>query len=239
MATELITTTTGIGALNALRANLQNVVAAIPQVNGKPILRMLNERDGWVFEQENVALPLGTQIVINTPSLKHGYVCWTNRVRDKNERLEERVFPLSTPLPSLHDLPVLKDPKTGQVCDWKLTLHAEVKVLTGRHKGTELIYKPSSLGGTQALGSVINALMDKFESYPVNHTGPFFVLPIVELQQLPPYSNRAGGKTYPPSLPVVGWMDLDGNVEGEVEDRAPLEGEPALTEEPLRRRRRV
>jgi hypothetical protein len=254
MSNEVTTPkTTGLGALNALNAlktGLNNVKASIPAVGGKPLLRMLNEKDGWVFGQENNALPLGTEIVFNTLTLHHGYVCWTDRGgKEKNELLDERYWSVAQPLPQYHEMPEMKDPKTGAVCQWKRAYKVEGKILSGKHKGTEVAYKPSSMGGEQAVGSIIAAITDKMGDDP-NAPIPPFILPICELRQKEPYANQSGGRTYPPDFPVVGWMDLEGNEEDADDDGAPEpvtaklaapepEPAPVVEEEAPRRRRRV
>lgn len=241
---------TGLGALNSIKAGLANVRAAVPEVGGKPILRMLQEKDGWVFGQEDNALPLGTEIVFNTLAIKHGYVCWTDRKGEKNELLEERMWGITQAATPVHEMPVLHDPKTEQPCQWKQAFSADAKVLAGKHKGTEVVYKPSSMGGAQAMGALMDAIMEKFDSYPDGFEGTMYVLPIVELRQKDPYSNKSGGKTYPPHFEIVGWMDLEGNEEDgdDAEDTdvkavdevvAAPEPEPEQTEEAPRRRRRA
>lgn len=242
---------TGLGALNAIKSGLANVRAQVPEVGGKPILRMLQEKDGWVFGQEDNALPLGTEIVFNTLAIKHGYVCWTDRKGEKNELLEERMWGITQAATPVHEMPVLEDPKTGATCQWKQAFSADAKILGGKHKGTEVVYKPSSMGGAQAMGALMDAIMEKFDSYPDGFEGTMYVLPIVELRQKDPYSNKSGGKTYPPHFEIVGWMDLEGNEEDEEDgdeataeleapkavDEKIAEPEPEETAPPRRRRR--
>jgi hypothetical protein len=241
---------TGLGALNSIKAGLANVRAAVPEVGGKPILRMLQEKDGWVFGQEDNALPLGTEIVFNTLAIKHGYVCWTDRKGEKNELLEERMWGITQAATPIHEMPALHDPKTEQPCQWKQAFSADAKILGGKHKGTEVVYKPSSMGGAQAMGALMDAIMEKFDSYPDGFEGTMYVLPIVELRQKAPYSNKSGGKTSPPHFEIVGWMDLEGNEEDgdDAEDTdvkavdekvAAPEPEPEQAEEAPRRRRRA
>lgn len=241
---------TGLGALNSIKAGLANVRAAVPEVGGKPILRMLQEKDGWVFGQEDNALPLGTEIVFNTLAIKHGYVCWTDRKGEKNELLEERMWGITQAATPIHEMPVLHDPKTEQACAWKQAFSADAKILSGKHKGTEVVYKPSSMGGSQAMGALMDAIMAKFDSYPDGYEGTMYVLPIAELRQKDAYANKSGGKTYPPHFEIVGWMDLEGNEEDgdDAEDTevkavdevvAAPEPEPEQAEEAPRRRRRA
>ena len=249
MSTEVTTPKqTGLGALGALKSGLANVRAKMPEAGGKGILRMLQEADGWVFGQEDNALPLGTEVVVNPLSIKHGYSCWTDRAKGegKNELLKELLYPISQQAPALHELDQLEDPKTGAKCAWKDLIAMEMKILSGKHSGTEISYKPTSVGGMNASRTVLDAILAKLdEDTP-------FVCPVIELQQ-DHYKHASYGKTYVPEFKVVGWMDLEGNEEGddvvdgpaavarkEPEPEPEVETEePAAEEAPARRRRRA
>jgi hypothetical protein len=244
---------TGLGALGALRTGLANVRAKLPEAGGKGILRMLQEADGWVFGQEDNALPLGTEVAINPLSIKHGYTCWTDRAKGegKNENLGERLYGLSEQVPAMHELEKMEDPKTGAPCAWKDALTMDMKILDGKHAKTEIVYKPTSVGGMNASRTIIDAIFDKLaEETP-------FVCPIVKLSQ-DNYKHASYGKTYVPQFEVVGWMDLEGNEEGadadadepkavakteeaepEVEAEAETEADTKAEEAPARRRRRA
>lgn len=250
--TNAITTpkNTGLGALGALKSGLANVRAKMPEAGGKGILRMLQEADGWVFGQEDNALPLGTEVVVNPLSIKHGYTCWTDRAKGegKNELLKELLYPISQQAPAVHELDQLEDPKTGAKCPWKDTIVIDMKILSGKHAGEEVVYKPTSVGGMNASRVVLDAILSKLDEDTA------FVCPVLELAQ-DSYKHASYGKTYTPEFKVVGWMDLEGNEEGDdvvdgpaaVARKAPepepeVEAEadePAAEEAPARRRRRA
>lgn len=242
---------TGLGALGALRTGLANVRAKLPEAGGKGILRMLQENDGWVFGQEDNALPLGTEVAINPLSIRHGYTCWTDRAKGegKNENLGERLYGLNQQVPAMHELDQMTDPKTGAPCAWKDALVVDMKIVSGKHKGTEIVYKPTSVGGMNASRKILDAIFDKLDE-----ESPF-VCPIVALGQ-DNYKHASYGKTYVPDFEVVGWMDLEGNEEdagdepravtkAEAEEPEPEIAEeaeaeaPAEDEAPTRRRRRA
>ena len=238
---------TGLGALGALRTGLANVRAKLPEAGGKGILRMLQEADGWVFGQEDNALPLGTEVAINPLSIRHGYTCWTDRAKGegKNENLGERLYGLSEQVPAMHELEKMEDPKTGAPCAWKDALTMDMKILDGKHANAEIVYKPTSVGGMNASRTIIDAVFDKLaEETP-------FVCPIVKLDQ-DNYKHASYGKTYVPKFEVVGWMDLEGNEEGadadepkavakaeEAEPEVETEADTQAEEAPARRRRRA
>lgn len=242
---------TGLGALGALRTGLANVRTKLPEVGGSPYLRLLKDGD-WVFGQEDNAVAKGTEAVINPLSIKHGYSCWTNRQpgQGKNENLGELMVGLNQPLPPVHELDRHSDPVTGQICPWKDQLAMDIKFLGGKHKGTQVMWKVSSVGGLNAARTILDAILSKLDE------GTPFVCPIITLDS-DSYKHNTYGKTYVPQMEVVGWMDLDGNEEGDdvvsgpasvarVEKQPEPEPEPqpeqvteTSADEAPRRRRRV
>ena len=233
---------TGLGALSALRGGLQNVRMKLPESGGSPYLRLLKDGD-WVFGQEDNAIAKGTEAVVNPLSIKHGYSCWTNRQpgQGKNEALGEIMVGLNQPLPMAHELPQHSDPTTGTVCPWKDQLSMDVKFIGGKHKGTQVMWKVSSVGGLNASRTILDAILTKLDE------GTPFVCPIITLDS-DSYKHATYGKTYTPKIEVVGWMDLEGNEEDAedngdpadvVEKLAAPEPEPVAQEEPARRRRRA
>lgn len=253
MTNEVTTTkNTGIAALGSLRTGLQNVRTKLPEVGGSPYLRLLKDGD-WVFGQEDNAVAKGTEAVINPLSIKHGYSCWTNRQpgQGKNENLGEIMVGLGQPLPMVHELPQHSDPTSGTPCPWKDQLSMDIKFIAGKHKGTQVMWKVSSVGGLNTARAILDAILAKLDE------GTAFVCPIIQLDS-DHYKHNTYGKTYVPKLEVVGWMDLEGNEEGddvvsgpasvarvtaqpepEPEPEPETQPEPEQAEEPVRRRRRV
>jgi hypothetical protein len=189
------------------------------------------------------------------------------RWRVKNDPLGEAMAPLNGVLPAVHTLPLHRDPlkvaeflkaaglddtasdaereealRDVPVLPWKDQLSMDVKFMTGKHKGTQVLYKVSSVGGLNACKGVLDAIMAKLDERTP------FVCPIVTLDS-DSYKHATYGKTYVPKIEVVGWTDLEGNEEeGDEDDGAPEpvtaklapppEPEP-VAEEPTRRRRRA
>lgn len=240
---------TGLGALAALRTGLQNVRTKLPEAGGSTFLRLLKDGD-WVFGQEDNAVAKGTEAVINPMSIRHGYSCWTNRQpgQGKNEKLGELMVGLGQPLPMAHELEQHKDPTLDTLCPWKDQISMDVKFIDGKHKGTQVLWNTSSIGGLNTARVVLDAILAKLAEETT------FVCPIVRLDS-DSYKHNTYGKTYTPVLEVVGWTDLEGKEEDDaaeapkVTKRADKEPEPvpepetaedpAPTDEPVRRRRRA
>ena len=240
---------TGLGALGALKTGLANVRTKLPEVAGSPYLRLLKDGD-WVFGQEDNAVAKGTEAVINPLSIKHGYSAWTNRQpgEGKNENLGEIMVGLNAALPAMHELEQKVDPQTGRPAPWKDQMSTDIKFLGGKHKGTQVMWKVSSVGGLNAAKGILDAILTKLDE------GTSFVCPIVTLDS-DSYKHTTYGKTYVPQIEIVGWMDLEGNEEDSDEPAAALDApkpvdevvkaepelEPEQTDEaaPPRRRRRA
>lgn len=234
---------TGLGALGALKTGLANVRTRLPEVASSPYLRLLKDGD-WVFGQEDNAVAKGTEAVINPLSIKHGYSCWTNRQpgEGKNEPLGEIMVGLNAALPAMHELEQKTDPQTGRPAPWKDQMAMDVKFLGGKHKGTQVLYKVSSVGGLNACKEILDAILTKLdENTP-------YVCPIVTFDS-DSYKHQTYGKTYTPKIEIVGWMDLEGNEEDSDDeptaelpkpvDEVVKAEEPEQAEEPVRRRRRA
>lgn len=262
---------TGLGALGALRTGLQNVRTRLPEIGSSPYLRLLKDGD-WVFGQEDNAVAKGTEAIINPLSIKHGYSCWTNRQpgQGKNEQLGEIMVGLAQSLQPMHELELKRDPqmvaaalrKAGldensdpalkrealesvPTADWKDQISLDMKFVTGKHKGTQVMWKVSSVGGLHAARQVLDAILSKLDE------GTEYVCPIVALNA-DSYKHNTYGKTYTPVLDIVGWANLEGEEEPEegaepvarIEQKAAPAPEPepepeVQAEEPARRRRRV
>lgn len=244
MSTEITKTkTTALGALSALKTGLQNVRTRLPETAGSPYLRLL--KDGaWVFGQEDNAVPNGTEAIVNPISIRHGYSCWTNRQpgEGKNEMLGEIMVPVSQTVPAPHELDAKSDPQTGRSVPWKDQVALDVKFIGGKHKGTQVTWKTSSVGGLNAARAVMDAIIARLDQ------DTEFVCPIVAIKS-DSYKHNTYGKTYVPVLEVVGWANMDGEEDSDEDEEAPKalakqpepepEPEQVAEEEPPRRRRRV
>ena len=79
-----------------------------------------------------------------------------------------------------------------------------MKCLDGADAGLECVYKPTTVGGIQAIAGLIETVRDRLNSGM--HDGK--VSPIVRLGKYD-YSNQYG-KIWNPLLDVLAWMSLDG-----------------------------
>ena len=101
--------------------------------------------------------------------------------------------------------------------EWQEQWAVNLKCVDGTDAGTEVVYKPTTVGGIQAVAGLIDAVRDRLNGG--QHDGK--VAPIVRLEKNS-YQHAQYGKVWTPVLTIVDWMSLSG---------------PAPAPEPARRRR--
>lgn len=199
MSKKVTTKNSGaIAALAGLKRGIQNTRQAIPASSTDPILRL--GKDGvWVYGQENLEVEEGSQWAINPLSIKHGFVCWTNydaSEKKKNELLGEVYAPMTA-----EPVDVTKLPDHGW--PWKAATTVRLKCVSGEDEGTEVIYKPSSVGGANAMQTLLDKIEKQLDS------GSDKIVPIVTLES-DSYPHKQWGKTYVPEFEFVDWVTMDG-----------------------------
>lgn len=201
-----------VAALANLKRGIQNTRQAIPASSTKPILRM--GTDGiWVYGQENTEVEEGSRWAVNPLSIRHGFVCWTNKKKGegKNELLGEVYASMSAEPIDMASLPDKGWP-------WKPATSVELKCVSGDDEGEEVIYKPSSVGGGNAMQDLLDAIEEQLDK------GVDAIVPVIELTN-DHYQHKQYGKTYVPLFEFVDWMTMDG-VADEGGDDAPEVEEP-------------
>lgn len=216
-----------VAALSNLKRGIQNTRQAIPASSTMPILRM--GTDGiWVYGQENTEVEEGSRWAINPLSIQHGFVCWTNYAkadRKKNELLGEVYASMTSDPIDPASLPDKGWP-------WKAATTVQLKCVSGEDNGEEVIYKPSSVGGGNAMQALLDAIEEQLD------TSTDEIVPLVELVN-DHYQHKQYGKTYVPQFDVVGWAGMYGPVEDEPEEEQAQAPAPAETGGRSRRRSRA
>jgi len=176
----------------------------------------------WLFGINDTTLPLGTRLAANMNGLKVGWRKWFG-----GQVAEDRLSLLIEQLPeeprsSLGDL----DQQMWELMDgrprdpWQQTNQLELVELGS---GTTYLYSTSSKGGIGAIQELCNAFGLQRRQYPPDYT------PIVELGN-DFYTHSTYGKTYVPTLGIVGWLDASGNEISDDEEPSPAQ--PAQVEAP-------
>jgi len=194
-----------LAAAQALKGKLQKTKAQLPDVQGSQYLRFLQDGN-WVFGQENEQVTKDDDCAINPMSIRTGWSCWTDRPGRgaSNENLGEELVPLGQDAIPKASLPVHKDPKDGdKVCEWRELIAVDVKFMTGPHKGKQVLFKTTSVGGIGAMNALIDQIMLQLDEDPAH------VVPIVNLDG-EHYMHKKWGRTYTPVIRIVDWVSLDG-----------------------------
>lgn len=214
-----------IASLGNLKAGLQNVTSTIVAAGGDPFLRIGS--DGvWVYGAENVEVQDGSLWAANPLSLMHGFVAWTDRPgKQANEVVGEVMVPMTSPLPPQMELADVSGPDNAK---WNQQLMMQLVCLSGEDKGQQVIYKTTSVGGMNAMKSLINSIMAQLE---IDETTP---VPALELLS-DSYPHKKWGKTYVPILEVKKWLPMS-NEAPEVASPETGKAEQAEAAKPSRKR---
>lgn len=205
-----------IAALGGLKQGLQNVHSAIPQAGGEPILRM--GKDGvWVYGAENTEVEKGSEWAANPFSLMHGWINWKQvpqGSKEKPEKFGEILVPMTEPKPAFSSLPVYEGG------EWAEQTSITFRCLSGDDEGTQSDYKPSSVGGSNAMKELIAAVMDQLDKDPA-HPVPVVVFGSAH------YQHKTWGKTYVPDIKIVDWVSLDDvtDAAGDADGEPPFEAD--------------
>jgi hypothetical protein len=216
-------------SLEALGAALNAVdTSTVAGRSGLPMLQFKREGSGtWMHGQRRTVVEDGSRWAVNPTTFQRGYICFT----DANKRLGERLAPVTQPMPDPSELPVKDFPWVEQ---WAVNL----KCLDGADAGLEAIYKPTTVGGIQAVAGLIDEVRNRLNGKM--HGGK--VAPIVQLGKYD-YTNSYG-KIWNPLLDVVAWMSMDGPAPAPTPPAPPSSpssppsaaAAAAATEQPRRRR---
>jgi hypothetical protein len=202
-------------SLAALGAALNAVdTASVIGRSGLPMLQFKREGDGaWSVGQKKMVVENGSRWAVNPLTFKWGYICFS----DSKKILGERLVPVTQDKPEETKLPDRGFP-------WSEEWAVNLKCIDGADAGIEVIYKPTTQGGIQAIAGLIDVVRDRLNDN--QHGGK--VSPIVLLEK-DSYPHTQFGKVWTPILTIVDWMPHDG------QPPAPKPTTPP-TEQPRRRR---
>jgi hypothetical protein len=210
------------GALASLAA-LSKTLAAVDTTSvigggGPPMLSFRREGDGtWTHGAKRTIVEAGSHWGANPLSFKRGVICFGNG----NTVLGEKLISVGLPMPAAEELP---DKGFPWVPQWGVNL----KCLSGVDTGAEVIFKPTTYGGIQAVAGLLEAVRDRLAGG--EHSGK--VAPIVRLEK-DSYQHSQYGRVWTPVLKIVDWMSLTGPAP------APAPTSPPPPAEQPRRRPRV
>jgi hypothetical protein len=205
-------------SLAALGAALNKVdTSSISGRSGLPMLQFAREGGGcWSYGQKRTVVEQKSRWAVNPTTFKWGYICFS----DANKVLGERLVSVAQAKPDIAELPDKGFPWSEQ---WAVNL----KCLDGADAGLEVVYKPTTVGGIQAVAGLIETVRDRLNAG--EHGGK--VAPIVHLEK-DSYQHPQHGKVWIPLLTIVEWMSL----EGPAPAQAPAPAPTPPVDQPRRRR---
>jgi hypothetical protein len=206
-----------LASLAALGKALGNVdTASVIGRSGLPMLSFKREGDGtWRFGQQQTLVADGSCWAVNPLSFKYGYICFDNN----SKPIGERLVAISQSKPDATELPDHGFPWVEQWC-------VNLKCLDGVDTDVEVTYKPTTVGGLQAVAGLIDTIRDRLNGG--QHDGK--VAPVVQLRK-DSYQHSQYGRVWTPVLTIVDWMPLGGPAP------VPAPASPPPAEQPRRQRR--
>jgi len=185
---------------------------------GKDLLRMLKSGE-WVFGQSNEEVQPGSRWIANVMSFAHGWCCWVEGgPGQKNELRGEVMVSMAKAKPPC--------PPPVDGTPYKEQRVFDLKCLDGADAGTEVTHKVGSIGGMRATLDLLDKVRARLATNP-RYSCPVLVLGTDH------YDHNKWGRIYTPVLEVVGWADINGNLEGaaapKLEQLTPEAAAPART----------
>lgn len=185
---------------------------------GSAFLKMEHTTGDWVAGQDADEVS-GDELIINTPSIQHGWILWSGGRPNKVMVPFTQVLPQPMP-PIGSDSPSEGRSLQGAFVD----------------DGSPVVFDTNSYGGRKAVDKLLAAIKAHAA------TGSKDLYPKVKLASESYANKKHGGTTYNPVFEVVAWCDGEG-VAGaapaaQVEDQsAGTEEAEAVVEQPKRQRR--
>jgi hypothetical protein len=187
-----------LASLAALGAALNSVdTASVGGRSGLPMLQFKRDSNGtWMYGQRRTIAEDGSRWAVNPMTFKWGYIAFGN----DNKVLGERIVSVTQSKPEVMELP-------DKGTEWQEQWAVNLKCIDGTDAGTEVVYKPTTVGGIQAVAGLIDAVRDRLNGG--QHDGK--VSPIVHLEK-DSYQHATHGRVWTPMLVIVDWMPLSGPV---------------------------
>jgi hypothetical protein len=203
-------------SLAALTVALNGVdMTSVGGRSGMPMLQFKSRESGtWTYGQRQTVVEDGSCWAVNPLTFKRGFICFN----DNNKVIGERLVSVRQPMPELTELP-------DKGSDWQEQWAVSMKCTSGTDAGTEVVYKPTTVGGVQAVAGLIEAVRDRLNRG--DHDDK--ISPVVHLDK-DSYQHAQHGRIWTPLVTIVDWMPLNGPAP------APAPASLSSAEQPRRRR---
>lgn len=182
-------------------------------------LRFNGKSGQWSMGQEEVPVD-GEEVIINSPSMMHGYQRW-------GEVPPAKAFTsVAQPLPAAPE-PIDGVDQDGRECTFTARDARQVGGKFVEEDLGQFIFNTDSMGGVERMDELFDAIITKSQD------GTPYCFPLVTLES--DFYKRSTGKVYKPIFKIVSWCDMDGKPEKVTQK---LVDDTPAEEAPTRRRRR-
>lgn len=190
-----------------LAASLQKsqINSAATPAGGKAFIRFDFRTGNFTYGRDHDDIT-GQRIVVNTASIKHGWVLWHNGTPNKVLHSFIEALP---PMP-----PAMGDDEASESRAFEARFEDDPETL--------LVFETSSYGGRKG----VDLLLQQCQAQAVKN--PEYLFPIVELEAETPYKAKTGAVIHNPHFHVVGWVNANGE---ELDAPTQLHIEDAIDEE--------
>lgn len=183
--------------------------------NGSKAFLKFDFKTGDYFFGRDAEEVTGETIAVNTYSIQHGWTLWaagkpTKRLAPFNQELPQPMESVGNDMPS-----------ESRAFEARFTDDEE----------TILVFETNSFGGRKGVDAILNAVKARAVSGETD-----YLFPVVELKS-ENYKSKQGSTIHNPVFEIVGWMDANGEQEGNTKAVEHQE-EPEEEKTPVRRRRR-
>lgn len=203
-------------SLTALATTLNNIdMTSVSGRSSIPMLQFASRENVWTFGKKRIAVDNGSTWAVNPATFKRGYIAFN----DNNKPVGEHLVSVGLPMPNVTELP-------DKGFDWQEQWAVNLKCTSGADAGTEVVYRPTTVGGIQAVTGLIEAVRDRLNGG--QHDGK--IAPIVRLER-DSYQHPQHGRIWTPMLTIVDWMPIEGPAPASAPASAPVS-----PEQPRRRR---
>ena len=183
------------------------------------MLQFKRDGDGtWTFGQKRTVVEDGSRWAVNPRRSSGATSASATATR----------WSASASFPSASRCPIPRSCPT-RAFQWSQQWAVNLKCLDGADAGVEVVYKPTTVGGIQAVAGLIEAVRDRLNGG--QHDGK--VAPIVQLEK-DTYPHGQHGKVWMPVLTIVDWMPLSGPAPAP--DAGAATAAATAAEQPRRRR---
>ena len=181
-------------AAPAVLTNALGSLAASKRTGGGALILKFGKSGEWGFGPDSEALDDGDKLIVDPNSFEVGFIAWHNSAVEG-----EKMWPVNAVPSDAGDQLFAVQAKDG----WQPQLAFKAIVPAGdATDDIPVIFKSSSLGGTDAVKALAGEIARGLESYP----GAY---PVIELSS-DSYKHKQYGTVHKPQFKLVGWVDATG-----------------------------